>query len=140
MKIRNIIPMLATGDMEASVRFYRDTLGFEVRDRFESGGRTWWCEMMRDGAVLMFTQHEVDVQSPGARAGFGQTSINIYLDDGVEALHARLQRAGYDVSDLRVTFYRIKEFDLRDPSGYTLLIGQPSDEAPTVIDASAPPF
>lgn len=140
MKIRNIIPMLATGDMDETIRFYRDTLGFEVRDKFESGGRVWWCEMMRDGAVLMFTQHEVDVDAAGARAGFAQTSINLYLDQGVESLHTKLQTTGYEVSDLRVTFYRIKEFDLRDPSGYTLLIGQPTDESPTVIDASAPPF
>ena len=132
--------MLATGDMEATVRFYRDTLGFELRDRFESGGRTWWCEMMRDGHVLMFTAHEVDVDMPGARHGFRQTSINIYLDSGIENLHARLAQGGYAVSDMRVTFYRIREFDLTDPTGYTVLIGQPTDEAPTVFEPTAPPF
>ena len=132
--------MLATADVEESVRFYRDALGFELRDRFESGGRTWWCEMIRDGQVLMFTQHEVDVDESGARAGFGQTSINLYLDDGVDTLHTRLKSAGYEVSDLRVTFYRVKEFSLNDPSGYTLLIGQATDEPPTVVDPSEPPF
>ena len=140
MKIRNVIPMLATGDMEETVRFYRDALGFDLRDRFESGGRTWWCEMMRDGHVLMFTAHEVDVDAPGARMGFRQTSINVYLDSGIEDLHARLKRGGYTVSEMRVTFYRIREFDLTDPSGYTVLIGQPTDEAPTVIEPPAPPF
>lgn len=140
MKIRNIIPMLASDDMEATLRFYRDALGFEVRDKFESGGRVWWCEMIRDGAVLMFTQHEIDADAPGVREGFAQTSINLYLDEGVEALHARLREAGYEVSELRVTFYRVKEFDLRDPAGYSLLIGQPTDESPTVVDETAPPF
>jgi uncharacterized glyoxalase superfamily protein PhnB len=140
MRIRNVIPMLATGDMEVTIRFYRDALGFELRDRFESGGSTWWCEMMRDSHVLMFTAHEVDVEAPGARNGFRQTSINIYLDGGIEDLHTRLVRGGYPVSDMRVTFYRIREFELTDPSGYTVLIGQPTDEAPTVIEPPAPPF
>ena len=139
MKIRNIVPMLATGDMEATVRFYRGALGFELRDKFESGGHTWWCEMMRDGHAVMFTQHAVNVDVPGAREGFAQTSVNVYLDSGIEDLHARLKREGYPVSELRVTFYRMREFDLPDPSGYTVLVGQPTDDEPTVAHDSTPP-
>ncbi len=140
MSVKNIIPMLATGDMEETVAFYRDVLGFEVRDKFESGGRTWWCELVRDGQALMFTQHEVDVDAPGARAGFGQTSINLYLDESVEEFHARLKQQGVAVSELHVAFYGVKQFDLRDPTGYTLVIGQPTDEAPTVVEPGGPPF
>lgn len=140
MKIQNIVPMLATSDMDASIAFYRDALGFDLGDKFDSGGRTWWCELVRDGRALMLTQHEVNVAHAGAREGFAQTSINVYLSTGIDALHARLSSEKYAVSDLRVTFYGMKEFDLRDPSGYTLLIGQATDEPPTVVDENAPPF
>lgn len=140
MKINNIVPMLATGDIAVAVRFYREAFGFEVRDKFDSGGQTWWCELMRDGFSLMLTQHETDVDNPGVREGFAQTTINFYLSDGIEALHAKLAKAQYPVSDLRVTFYGVKEFDLQDPDGYTLLIGQATDEPPTVVDENAPPF
>ena len=140
MSLKNIIPMLATGDMEETVAFYRDVLGFEVRDKFESGGRIWWCELVRDDQALMFTQHEVDVDAPGARVGFGQTSINLYLDGGVEEFHARLKEQGVAVSELHVAFYGVKQFDLRDPAGYTLVIGQPTGEPPTVVDPGEPPF
>ncbi len=140
MPLKNIIPMLATGDMDETVAFYRDVLGFEVRDKFESGGQTHWCEMVRDGQALMFTQHEVDVDAPGARGGFGQTSINLYVDGSVEEFHARLKAQDIAVSELQVAFYGIKQFDLRDPSGYTLVIGQPTDEAPTMVEPGDPPF
>lgn len=140
MNIKSIVPMLATGDMDASIRFYEDALGFRVRDRFESGGKIWWCELSRDGQILMLTQHEVDVNKTGAREGFAQTSINFNLENGVEALHERLRGAGFAPSDLRVTFYGMKEFDLRDPTGYTLLIGQPTNEPPTVVNDDSPPF
>ena len=140
MPVKNIVPMLATGDMEETIAFYRDLLGFEVRDKFESGGETWWCELVRDGQALMFTQHEVDVDAPGARAGFGQTSINLYVDEGVEEFHEHLKGLGVAVSELHVAFYGVKQFDLRDPAGYTLIVGQPTDEAPTVVDPGAPPF
>jgi uncharacterized glyoxalase superfamily protein PhnB len=140
MRIKGIVPMLAVGDMEASVAFYRDALGFSVRDKFESGGRVWWCEMARDGQPIMLTRHEVDAAMAGARAGFEQTSINIYLDAGIEALHERLANERRGVSELRVTFYGMKEFDLKDPVGYTLVIGQATNEPPTVVEDGAPPF
>ena len=140
MTLKNIIPMLATGDMDATIAFYVDVLRFEVRDKFESGGSVWWCELMRDGHVVMFTQHEVDVSRDGARAGFEQTTINLYLDAGVEGFHAELTAAGVEVSELHVAFYGIKQFDLRDPTGYTVVVGQPTDEAPTVVDPGSPPF
>ena len=140
MKFTNHVPMLATGNMEETIAFYRDALGFQLRDKFESGGKIWWCEMVRDGLPMMFTQHDTHVDAPGARDAFGQTSVNFYLDDGVEEFHRSLKDRGFDVSDLRVTFYKIKEFDLRDPSGYTVVIGQPTGEKPTVSDPSEPPF
>lgn len=140
MRFKSVIPMLATNDMAETIRFYTEALGFEVRDKFESGGTTWWCEMVHDCSALMFTQHEVDVDKPGAREGFAQTSINFYVDRGIEDLHARLKEQGHTVSDVRVTFYGVKEFDLKDPSGYTLLIGQATDEPPTVEDPGEPPF
>ena len=140
MNIKSIVPMLATSDMDASIHFYEDVLGFRVRDRFESGGTMWWCELARDGQSLMLTQHEVNTAKSGAREGFAQTSINIYLDTGIEALHERLSENGQRVSEMRVTFYGMKEFDVSDPTGYTLLIGQPTAEPPTVINENAPPF
>ena len=42
-----------------------------------------------------------------------------HLDEGIEALHERLSNEKRGVSELRVTFYGMKEFDLRDPAGYT---------------------
>lgn len=140
MRFKSVIPMLATGNMDETIRFYAEALGFEVRDKFESGGKVWWCEMVHDGIAVMFTQHEVDVDKAGAREGFAQTSINFYVDQGIGDLHTKLKGQGHEVSDLRVTFYGIKEFDLKDPSGYTLLIGQATDEAPTVEDPGEPPF
>ena len=140
MKLKSgIVPMLATGNMEASIAFYRDALGFEPKDKFESGGTTWWCELEQGTSKIMLTQHETRVDAPGAYEIFGQTSLAFYVEDVTE-VHARLRDRGLLLSDVRVTFYGMKEFDLRDPTGYTLLIGQRTDEAPTVEESDKPPF
>lgn len=136
---RGIVPMLATGNMDETIGFYKDALGFEQGDKFESGGTVWWCEMRLGDTKIMLTQHETKVDGPGAYEAFGQTALAFYVDD-VEGLYESLLAKGLEPSAMRVTFYGMKEFDLRDPTGYTLLIGQPTDESPTVEDNSDAPF
>ena len=50
----------------------------------------------------------------------------------VAALHAEYKGRGVAVSELRVTVYGMKEFEVRDPDDYWLWFGQPTDEPPTV--------
>ncbi len=49
----------------------------------------------------------------------------------VAALHAEYAARSVPVSALRVAFYGMKEFELRDPDDYWLWFGQPTDEPPT---------
>ncbi len=45
-----------------------------------------------------------------------------------------LKIKGHDASDTRVTFYGMKEFEMKGPDGHTLWLGQPTTEAPTACD------
>jgi uncharacterized glyoxalase superfamily protein PhnB len=51
--------------------------------------------------------------------------------EDVVALHAEAKGKAFQVSDLRVTFYGMKEFEVRDPDGHILWFGQETDEPPT---------
>ena len=132
-------PMLATGNMEETLAFYCGVLGFELCDKFESSGLISWCELTLGNVALMFTQHETHTDTPGARDIFAQTTIALYVRN-VEALYEELVEQGLEVSPIRVTFYGMKEFDLQDPTGYTLLIGEPSTEPPTIEGDNDAPF
>jgi hypothetical protein len=46
-------------------------------------------------------------------------------------LPAEVKRKELQVSDLRVTFYGMKEFEVRNPDGHILWFGQETDEPPT---------
>jgi hypothetical protein len=51
--------------------------------------------------------------------------------DDARALHAELEDAGIDVGEIRHPFYmRAGEFEVIDPDGYVVLVGQ--------LDAAAP--
>jgi hypothetical protein len=51
--------------------------------------------------------------------------------ENVVDLHAEAKRKEFQVSDLRVTFYGMKECEVRDPDGHILWFGQGTDETPT---------
>ena len=48
--------------------------------------------------------------------------------------HLQQAAKGFGVSDMRVAFYGMKEFDMVDPSGHVLWFGQETDEDRTVLE------
>jgi hypothetical protein len=61
----------------------------------------------------------------------GWPAIYYFDPENVVDLHAELKRQAFQVSDLRVTLYGIKEFEVRDPDGHILWFGRETDEPPT---------
>jgi len=119
--------MLGVADVQRSLDFYADTLGFKETDRFEHEGTLCWAHVCAGAKnELMLTQME---EIEAGRTGRMQLFLYFYPDD-VLTLHSSLRAKAYKVSDLRVTFYQMKEFELEDPDGYQLWFGQYTDEPP----------
>jgi hypothetical protein len=57
-----------------------------------------------------------------------------FNSNNLVALHQEFKSRGVAVTDLRVTVYQMKEFEVRDPDGYWLWFGQETDEPPTVCE------
>ncbi|MDR3513101.1 MAG: VOC family protein [Caulobacteraceae bacterium] len=123
-----IVPELDVADLEASLAFYRDVMGFTVAaERLEEG----FAYLVRDGAHLMLEQ----AAGPGRRFRtaaleypFGR-GVNLQIRVGdVDALRAAVEAAGLTVLiDLEERWYRQGEVELgnrqfvvADPNGYLL--------------------
>jgi hypothetical protein len=61
----------------------------------------------------------------------GWPAIYYFYPENVVDLHAEAKRKEFQVSDLRVTFYGMKESEVRDPDGHILWFGQGTDKPPT---------
>jgi catechol 2,3-dioxygenase-like lactoylglutathione lyase family enzyme len=92
-----LVPELVTTDLDRSLGFYRDVLGFRVlyarpEERF--------AYLDRNGAELMLEQpHRHDRLWPRARLDypFGRgVNFEIHVDD-VDALHAAVAKAGIEL-------------------------------------------
>ena len=132
MKLNALVPMLSVSDLKRTMSFYRDRLGFHVVNTF-GDPEPRWCMMDRDGVRIMFNQppSQEMAKLPQHAKDF---QIFYFYPDDVVTLHSDWNRGGLPVTDLRVTFYGMKEFELRDPDGYWLWFGQSSSDPPTVED------
>jgi catechol 2,3-dioxygenase-like lactoylglutathione lyase family enzyme len=72
--VRQVVPFFRVSDMQRSVRFYLDALGFSMKHQWVVDGTLRWCWLTLGGASLMlqeFSEHSQDAPSPGQKVGLG---------------------------------------------------------------------
>ena len=130
----NLRPMLAVTDLRQTIDFYCGKLGFRCRDTF--GDPPVWCDLEREGIALMFNAPPAEDVRRDVPSRSRDYSILYFNVADAAALRAEFAARGVTVSDLRVTVYQMKEFEVRDPDGIWLWFGQPTNEAATVTEPS----
>ena len=130
-RITELVPMLLCEDVQETLAFYTDVLGFEVRDRMDDVGRSGWASLQCGGARMMLASPTYIPAAPQVDGRFTQALHYLYVDD-VEALHSSVVERGWPATDLVVRFYGMQEFETADPAGHMLVFGQDTDEAPTL--------
>ena len=56
LNVRLAVPFFGVTNMEASLRFYVDGLGFTMTRHWDPGGRIRWCWLERGNAALMLQE------------------------------------------------------------------------------------
>ena len=113
--------MLAVADMEETVRFYQEVLGF-VPVRKSPG----YTILERDGQTLHLQKA---ASEEVLRAVRGHAEIYIEVS-GVGALweHAQAFRDRYRITDLLERDYGMTEFHLGDPNDCLVFVGEPTSK------------
>jgi catechol 2,3-dioxygenase-like lactoylglutathione lyase family enzyme len=115
--IHNLTPLLSVADIEQSVAFYCDVLGFRLSDRWAPEGRLAWCRVERGGSALMLQQASEE-NGPITDRGCGVEFF--FLCDDADALHAEFHSRGLDLKHPKVSFYGMNQLFVKDPDGYQL--------------------
>jgi catechol 2,3-dioxygenase-like lactoylglutathione lyase family enzyme len=137
---RGVCPLLQVYDMPMSVRFYRDTLGFEVVTASPNLGgddKFHWCLLRLCGSeVMLNTAYEFDDERPRppdpARAAAHQDICLYFGSFNVDAIYEELRTKGLQLKPPEVAPYGMKQLYLRDPDGYGLCFqrsAEPADAA-----------
>ncbi len=119
--VEQAIPFLNVTDMEASLRFYVDGLGFEIVHKWTPEGAIRWCWLKLGGAALMLQQFQ---NVPEGKLGQG-VSICFQCKDAL-ALHHAFKSRGIQPKNPFVG-NSMWVVIVSDPDGYKLDFESPTD-------------
>ena len=116
-------PYFPVADVEATVKYYRDVLGFE--GEYLAGTPAQFGICTRDGLAVMLRRVPDAGRIRPIEAQGGTWDAFFWTDDAV-ALHSELVARGADIVYGPVEKeYAMREFAVRDRDGHVLGFGQP---------------
>ncbi|MBM3525592.1 MAG: hypothetical protein FJX57_21800 [Alphaproteobacteria bacterium] len=120
MRISSIIPQLRTTDIEASIRFYTERLGFTLDFRYAD-----FYAGIRAGTQL-FHLKRVDDRDPSIAFVAAGEHLHLYLttDDAAAAAQSAIAAGITLLKPLHDTPWGTREFAIADDQGHILYIGE----------------
>lgn len=122
LTLRSVGPSFTVGDVEKSLAWYRDVMGFEVGERWEENGTLLGAELKAGPVMFMIGQDDWK-KGRDRRKGEG---MRIYIDtaQNVDQLAADAKKAGIALdAEPHDTDMGSRAFEVTEPSGFKLTIG-----------------
>ena len=129
-EIKRISPMLAVADMEKTLAFYQDMLGFVPTMKSAE-----YAIVARDGQIIHFMKAASEEVMKRLRG-----HVEIYIEvRGIRGMwdHVKSFKIRYKIRDLFERDYGMTEFHIEDPNGYLIFVGEPTAEASKAEGAGA---
>jgi len=123
--IRLAVPFFMVADMEASLKFYTEKLGFKLTNQWTPRGKIEWCWLERDQVSLMLQESRDKERLEGeAQKGKG-VSICFQCADAL-ALYHEFTAKGIEIKEPFVG-NGLWVVCFTDPDGYKLDFESPAD-------------
>ena len=118
MKITSAATVMPVNDVDASIRFYVDVLGFSEQFKFGN-----YAGVEREGCLIHLSQ----IGNPNTAAP-GCGAVYIFCDD-VDAIHQQIVQRGASVEGEPKDYpYGMRDFVACDPDGNKLSFGAPTEK------------
>src|ERR1700678_3019037 len=88
--VQQAVPFFMVSNIEASIRYYVDGLGFEMTRHWMDEGKHKWCWLQHGGAALMLQEYRKD-KIPSGKRGEG-VSVCFQCSDALAIYHAAAAR------------------------------------------------
>ena len=123
MALQSLTPNLMVNDVEETIEYYTDVLGFTLLMTVPETGKLDWAMVKRNDVLMMFQSakslKEGVPRLAGEKPGGGLT---FYIKvDRITEIHEELfNNEAEIISELESTFYDTIEFSVADLNGYIL--------------------
>jgi lactoylglutathione lyase len=121
-----LTPNLIVGNVERSLAFYVDTLGFERGMTVPEESPLLFGSVTSGPIEIFFNDAAAAVKEyPGFDGKpLGATGTLFIEVDGVDALHDRLKPSVKVLMPIMTKFYGMREFAIEDPDGYVITFAE----------------
>jgi lactoylglutathione lyase len=127
--IKETVPFLAVSEMQKSLDFYVNGLGFEIQYQWVPTDRIMWCKLINGKGTLMLQEHHqmtAGIMEGQSRIGMGMSvyficedALKIYKEITDKGIHASEPFVG---NNMWVT-------SVKDPDGYSINFESMTDVA-----------
>jgi len=134
--VQQAVPFFMVSNMEASLRFYIEGLGFTRTNQWIVDGKIRWCWLQLEGAAIMLQEYRPD-RVPATKLGEGvsvcfqcRDALALYRDFLSSTLTPKIPFVGNSMWVVQIC----------DPDGYKLDFESPTDapEESTYSETSTP--
>ena len=120
LRFRSIMPSFTVNDIERSLAWYRDGLGFFVGERWEDGGKLKGVQLKAGACEFGLSQDDFAKGRQRDKAvGF---RVWCYTSQDVDAIAARLAKFGGKIVEEPGNRWNSYSFTAEDPDGFRITI------------------
>jgi len=124
-EVKKITSILFAEELEPCIKFWTERMGFRTTVEVPEGNKTGFAIVEKDGVELMyqsFASAAKEDAATGEAVRKGPSFLYIEVADLDAALAAT--RGAEVVMPERTTFYRAREFGVKDPAGHYVIFAQ----------------
>jgi lactoylglutathione lyase len=123
--LESITPNLIVQDVNATVNYYKDQLGFQLIASVPESGKLNWAMVQRNQVPLMFQSGEsLQEDMPELKLTKGGVGTFFIRMTSIKELFNELKGKAEVVVNMRDTFYGMREFTIKDINGYYLTFAE----------------
>jgi uncharacterized glyoxalase superfamily protein PhnB len=124
LKLRSVMPSYTVNDLQKSIAWYCDGLGFVVSEKWEEGGKLLGA-MLKAGNCTFGLSQDDFTKGRDREKGVG---FRIYVEtpQSVDALHDRIRAYGGKVISQPADMpWGARSFAVEDPDGFKISFSKP---------------
>jgi uncharacterized glyoxalase superfamily protein PhnB len=128
LRLRSIEPALTVADLQRSIKFYGEALGFFISDRYTDKGGTLQGVMLKAGVCEIGLSQDDWAKGRDRQRG-GAMRIYCTTVQNLDKLAARVKAAGYQLTEeVHDQPWGGRAFSVDDPDGFHLTIYRPTEK------------
>ena len=126
IKFTSVTPNLLVRDVATSTAFYRDVLGFEIKQTVPDAAPFVFVWLERDGVPVFLNDIKAAAHDYPAAASLppGGTAALFFVITGVDDFHAVVAPKATVILPLKTQFYGMREFAVTDPDGHIITFAE----------------